>query len=195
MTSPVKLNFTVYQGSTFKQLMRWESSTVGYATIIDIQKSAPVRITTPGHAIPNDWRVRINGVNGMKEINTGETYYTANVVSSSIIEINSINSIPYTAYTSGGVLEYNTPISLTDVTARMRIVETLGSTDILYEATTENGKILIDTDNYTITVVIPAEVTSTFNFLKAVYEMSIIRAGEIVPFATGIIYVERGVVV
>ena len=27
MTSPVKLNFKVYQGSTFKEVLRWESST------------------------------------------------------------------------------------------------------------------------------------------------------------------------
>jgi len=195
MTAPVKLNFSVYQGSTFKQLLRWESATVGYANIVGITKGAPVQITAPAHGIPNNWRVKVNSVNGMKEINTGEVYYTATVKSANLIEINSINSNSYTTYTSGGVVEYNKPVDLNDITARFRIVETLGSTEIVYEATTQNGGIIIDTEDYTITIVIPASVTSDFTFLKAVYELSILRGIEVVPFATGIIYVERGVVV
>lgn len=193
MTTPIKINFQVYQGSTFKQVLRWESATKTYVPIIDITKSAPVRITAPGHNIPEGWRVRVSNVSGMKEINTGDTYYQASVEDANTVVLNSINSLSYTPYTSGGVLEYNSPVSLAAITGVLKIAENIGSSTLLYEATSQNGGIVINAATNQIILTIPSSVTSNFNFLKAVFELTLISAGEVIPFAAGLIYVERGV--
>lgn len=193
MTAPIKLNFQVYQGSTFKQILRWESATKVYVPIIDVSKSAPIRITAPGHNIPEGWRVRVSNVSGMKEINTGDLYYQATIEDANTLQLNAINSLSYTPYVSGGVVEYNAPVALAAVTGVLKIAENIGSTNLLYEATSQNGGIIINAATNQIILNIPASVTSTFNFLKAVFELSLVSAGDVIPFAAGLIYVERGV--
>lgn len=197
MTSPVKLNFSVYQGGTFKQLLRWESSTKVYIPIVDITKSAPVQITAPGHNIPAGWRVKITNVAGMKEINSEDTYYQATVLTDNAITINEINSYNYSTYTSGGLLEYNSPVDINALTAEFTIMESLNATSAAYVGTTVNGGVVFDTDNNQIILNIPPEITATFDFLKALHEVKFTNGvtGEVIPFATGLIYVERGVAV
>ena len=52
MATPAKINFKVYQGSTFLEVLRWESALKAYRNITNITKSAPVVITSAAHAIP-----------------------------------------------------------------------------------------------------------------------------------------------
>ena len=105
-TSPAKINFKMYQGSTFSELLRWESSRKIYKSITGITQAAPCIITAASHGVPNGWRVKVTNVVGMKEINSTDTYNTATFVDANSIELNGINSVGYTAYTSGGILEY-----------------------------------------------------------------------------------------
>ena len=187
MAAPVKINYKMYQGSTFREIYRWESSTKRYVPITAIQKSAPVVITAPIHQIPVGWRTKITGVNGMKEINTGEEYVTVTAKTQDTITINSINSIAFNAYTTGGVLEYNEPVDLTNYTARMQIRPKLESTEIIAELTTENGLIRIDPVLSTITVEIPAQQTEDFTFTTAVYSLELVKGLEVIPFCNGTI--------
>lgn len=198
MATPIKLNFDVYQGGSFKQLLRWESDTKVYVPIFNIAKSAPVSIIAPQHNIPNGWRAKVTNVLGMKEINNVDEYYqvTPDPNDPNLLTINAINSLSYSEYISGGVLEYNAPVDLTGITGRLVIVDNISSTTLLYEGTTENGGIEIDPGLYTITLNIPAEVTESFNFLRAVFELTLVNLQqETIPFATGLIYVEKGATV
>lgn len=185
MVAPTKINFKIYQGSTFKEVLRWESSTKAYAPITGITKSAPVVITAIGHGIPVGWRTKITNVLGMKEINSAETYRTVTETTSDNVTINDINALGYTDYISGGVLEYNTPTSLVGATARMQIRAKLDSTTIIEELTTENGKIIIDNVLKTITILLSDTITSAYTFSGAVYSMEIIVSGEVIPFIYG----------
>ena len=75
---PAKLNYKIYEGSTFQETFRWESQTKSYAQISAITKSAPCVITTSAnHTCPVNWRARVTGVSGMKEINvtSDDEYY------------------------------------------------------------------------------------------------------------------------
>lgn len=168
---PIKLNLKIYQGSTFRQTLRWESSTKVYAAITNITKAAPVVITAASHNIPVGWRAKITNVAGMKEINSDSTYHTVTSTTSDTVTINQLNSLGYTAYTSGGVLEYNQPVSLTGYTAVMQIREELTSDTVIYELTTQNGGIVFDNTLKTISIVIPDTVTRNFNFTQAVYSL------------------------
>ena len=187
MSTPAKINYKMYQGSTFSEVLRWESSKKIYVNITNISKSAPVLITTEVNTIPNNWRVKVTNVLGMKEINNTEDYHVATVISNTSIELNAINSLAFTTYTSGGVLEYNEPIDLSTYTARMQIREKLDSSTIIYELTTANGGIVLNSTDYTINLNIPATITETFTFKKAVYSMELVNTNNdsVITFAQG----------
>jgi hypothetical protein len=185
MAAPVKLNFKIYQGSTFREVLRWESSTKTYVNISAISKTAPVVVTAVDHSAPVGWRCKIGGVQGMKEINDAENYRTITAVAANTVTINSINATNYTTYTSGGVLEYNTPVDLAGYTARMQIRPTLTSTTIIQELTTANGGVVIDNVLKTITILISASQTTVLNFSTAVYSLELVAGTEVVPFCGG----------
>ena len=112
MQQPAKLNYKVYQGSTFRETYRWESQTKVYVPISAISKSAPCVITTENPTdLPVGWRFRVTGVVGMKEINTPseDSYYIATSINQAKtqVTINQVNSTGFGTYTSGGILEYN----------------------------------------------------------------------------------------
>lgn len=194
MTAPVKLNLKVYQGSTFKEILRWESSTKVYSPITAINKSAPVLITSVGHGIPTGWRAKITNVLGMKEINSLETYHTITANTVDTVSINAVNALGYTDYVSGGVLEYNQPVDLTGLTARMQVRDKLASDTVLLELTTENSGIVIDTALKTITLVVTATATAAFTFTTGVYSLELQNvAGEVFPFTTGTVTVVQEV--
>jgi hypothetical protein len=192
MAAPIKLNLKVYQGSTFRQVLRWESSTKVYVPITNITRSAPVVITAPGHNLPLGWRARVTNAGGMKEINQLD-YQTATEVTGSTVVFNQINSLAYTAYTGGGVLEYNTPVNLAGYTARMQIREKLASNVVVHTLTTENSGIVLDNNVKTITLTIPDEVTALFSFASAVYDLELMLGGEVIPFASGTLTLQREV--
>lgn len=285
---PAKLNYKIYQGSTFQQSYRWESETKVYVPISAVYKSAPcVVTTTQSHNLPLGWRFRVVGAGGMKEINSvGEdSYYVSTPVTivppvlideqelediytsvlyewqdiraadaqqvapvirpwadlspqdtyelimsageqvsppvpnifapklnsvntayqnwqtaittnqatlaaaqdahANKIEINQINSLGYNAYTSGGIIEYNSPVPLSGYAVRMQIRETVDSPTVLYSAT--GGTVLtIDQILNTINIDIPASVTQSFDFTTAVYSIELYTPnGLVVPFIAG----------
>jgi len=176
MSTPAKINYKMYQGSTFSEVLRWESSKKVYVNISNITKAAPCVLTTAAHVIPNGWRIKVTNAGGMKEINDTENYRIATVKNATSIELNDVNSIAYTAYTSGGIVEYNEPVDLSIYSARMQIREKIDSTTTIYELTTANSGILIDNTLKTITLYIPATITQNFTFKKAVYSLELVNS-------------------
>ncbi len=186
MSAPTKINFKIYQGSTFNEVLRWESPTKVYAPISGITKAAPVVISSVAHGMPNGWRFKVTNVLGMKEINSVEEYYTATDATADSVTINSLNTLGYTDYTSGGVIEYNEPIDLTGLTARMQVRAKLEDPLVILELTTENSKIAIDTVNKTITLNISATDTALLDFSSATYSLELVSSGGVVtPFCNG----------
>ncbi len=192
MTAPVKLNYKVYQGSTFSETLRWESATKIYAPITAITKTAPMVVTSTNHGIPQGWRVKITGVVGMKEANMSEPSVVTSVTQDTVT-FNSINALGYTTYTSGGVLEYNQPVDLAGFTARMQIRARLDDTAIIKELTTENGLIVINNTTKTIGLNISATDTAAFSFQTAVYSLELVNGVVVTPFANGTITLIREV--
>lgn len=186
MAAPIKLNFKVYQGSTFREILRWESATKVYKSITAISKSAPVVITASNHGAPLGWRARVVGAGGMKEINTADYYLVTDTTSDTVV-FNTVNSLGYTTYTTGGVLEYNQPIELAGYTARMQVREKLTSETTLLDLTTENGGIVINTSLCTIEILATATQTAALEFNSAVYSLELVFGSEVIPFATGTI--------
>ena len=186
MSSPARINFKIYQGSTFSEVLRWETSTKTYIPITAITKSAPLVVTAPNHGVPQEWRVKFTNIVGMTDLNSSENYYQATSVTQDTITLNSVNSLGFREYTSGGIVEYNTPTNLTGYSARMQIRANLNDTTVIEELTSENGMINISNINKTITLVIPATTTATYNFSSAVYSLEMVSSGgQVIPFCAG----------
>ncbi len=185
MAAPIKLNLKIYQGATFRETLRWESSTKVYKPITGITKAAPVVISATGHGMPAGWRFKVTNVAGMTEMNSNDVYHVANIVDTDSITVNAINALGYKDYTSGGVVEYNQPVDLAGYTGRMQIRLKLESTEVILELTTENGGIVINNTDKTISIVMTATQTTLFDFSSAVYSLELINGTEVVPFLTG----------
>lgn len=188
MSAPIKLNFKLYQGSTFREVFRWESSTKVYKPIQAITNSAPVVITAENHAVPLGWRVKVVGAGGMKEINSSEDqYYLVTAKTDNTVTLNEVNSLKYNAYTNGGVLEYNQPVPLQGYVARMQLRPKVNSDTIFDSLTTENGKLILDQENSVVTIQIPSYVTQDYDFNTAVYSLELVSGIEVIPFINGTI--------
>lgn len=188
MAAPVKLNFKMYQGATFSEVIRWESSRKIYKPITAITQAAPCIVTAVGHGVPNGWRVKITNVAGMTELNSTDEYKVATYKTIDTIELNAINSLGYKAYTTGGVVEYNEPVDLTGYTARMQLRASLDSTTTIDEYTTVNGKLLIDTSGFGITILVDALTTAGYSFSSAVYSLEMVSgAGVVTQLTSGTI--------
>lgn len=186
MGTPVKLNFKIYQGSTFNEVLRWESSTKIYKSISGITNTAPVKCEAIAHGIPEGWRVRVTNVLGMKEINSlSEDYYIASNCTADTFEINNVNALEYKQYVSGGVVEFNTPVDLDQYTGRMQIREKIDSEEIILELTSENSRIIVDNISKTIRLYIDAVTTAELTFNTAVYSLELVRGVTVLPFLSG----------
>lgn len=191
---PTKVNYKIIQGSTFQEVIRWESATKVFKTITGISKAAPTVVSCPAHGMKVGGRFRITNVLGMKEINTDEDeYYIATNITTDDITIGDLNSLGFSTYTSGGVIEYYLPMALEGVTARMQIREKLTSSEIIDELTTENGKIVVNSTNGTITLKLSDANTAGYTFNSAVYSLEVATGGTVVQLLTGTLTLVREV--
>ena len=116
---------------------------------------------------------------GLYQPPKAKDYQQATVVSTDTIEINKINASGFAAYTSGGFVQYNSPVPLDGYTARMAIKDKMRGNEY-YRLTTENGDITIDVTGYKIELSISAEVTAGFTFLSGVYDLEMVSPDGVV---------------
>lgn len=189
-----KINFAISQGSTFDEVLRWETDERVYKPITAITKAAPVVITSTGHELVTGWRIKLTDIVGMKELNSSSTYHVCTVADPNTVSINKVNSLSYTAYTSGGVIEYNKPMDLSGMTARMQIRARVDSDTVIHELTTENGGITINNTTKEIRLKISAASTAGFSFGQAVYNLEMIDSlGSVNNFARGTVTLTKEV--
>lgn len=183
-------DFELWQGKTFRRVLRWESEPYLYTAITAVTQAAPVAITAAGHAIPDGWRAAVLSAGGMRELNAknmppqDDDYHAATVVSSSVITFNKVNSAEFHAYTTGGYLAHLTPVDMTGYTARMMFKDRIGG-DIILSLTSAAG-ITIDNTAKTITILITATQTAALDTASGVYELEMADAvGFVTPLLAG----------
>jgi hypothetical protein len=185
--------FTILQGETWQRVIRWEGSPFIYKPITGISAAAPVSITAVAHGLVSGWRAAVVSVLGMTEINAVHTpprdsdYHQVTVVDANTVTMNDVNSAGYSAYASGGYLQFYTPVSLAGFTANMDIKDKIGGT-ILTSLTTVNGGIVLNAGTNTITLLMSAAATELITWANAVYDLDLISAsGVVTPLYTGTI--------
>jgi len=202
MSCPTQ-DITIVKGKTFARVLRWESLPLVYKPITAITQAAPVVISAAAHGLPDGWRTAVTSAQGMREINAkvpgkgkpplASEFHKATVLTAGTISLNDINSLEFTAYTSGGTLVYYTPVSLAGATARLQIRATEESTAVLLNLVSPTD-IVLDDAAKTITITITAAVTAAFTFLTGVYELEITIAGVVTQLLRGSVTVVEEVV-
>lgn len=176
---------TIKKGKTFNRVLRPTAPPFIYKAITAITKAAPVQITAPAHGLVSGQYVAVVSCKGMKEINAenpprDRDYHKVTVIDANTVTINDINSSDYSTYTSGGYLQFLTPVDMAGCTARRSIKDKIGGT-VLLSLTTANGGIVIDNVAHTITEKIAATVTAGFTWKKGVTDL------ELEVTATGVV--------
>lgn len=194
------MKLLIKQGATLTQIVRWETAPLIYKTITAISKAAPVSITSAAHGVPNGWRVAVQSVVGMKQINAAndppkaKDYRLAAVNNANALTLDGVNSLGYSAYVSGGVLVYATPADLAGFTARLQIRKSIPSTAVLVELTTTNGGIVLDNVDKTIKLFMTATATAALSFITGVYALEMISAtGTVTSLLEGAVLVSKEV--
>lgn len=182
---PVNKDLTILQGKSFEYPIKWETDYISYAPISGITQAAPAVVTATAHGIPDGWRVAVVSVMGMTQINAvnnppkDSEHVVIKLLSSTQVELNTVNSSQYKAYTSGGYLRFNTPQDLTGYTARMDIKDKVGGT-VLMALTSVNLRILLDNTTKTIKLDIDAADTAAITWKKGVYDLELISPSGVV---------------
>lgn len=167
------------QGKTQPLVLRCETVPIVYKTISAIQKSAPVRMTlnnTTG--LLDGWRAAVTGV---KDIDTeankvkDKDYHAVTLIDATTIEINDINAVGFKTYTSGGVLQFNTPLDLAGYDARLEIRNKKNGDTVLYTMTVTNKLIAIDNALKTVTLYFDAVPFSDLTWKKGYYELELFK--------------------
>lgn len=181
----MKQALDIRQGSTFIFVFRWETTPIVYKPITAVVAQAPVRITAPMHGLPTGWRAAVVSVLGMTHLNAknvpprSSDYYPVTIIDANTVELNAVNAAGFSAYISGGYLQFNTPVDLTAYTARMKVKDRIGGTTLL-ELTTANAGIAIDEAAKTITLTVTAAASEALTFTRGVYDLEMVSPTGIV---------------
>ena len=184
-------DWTIYQGRTFKRIVRWETTPTVFKPITNITQAAPAVVTCVGHGMRSGWYGAITDVLGMTEINAPANapragdYKQVTVVDVDNVSINDLSSAQFSTYTSGGYLRYNTPKSLDGAVARLHVRNRVGGT-LLLDISSTTGEIALSDLEHVIAVTISDEVTKLMTYTKGVYDLEIEdSAGETYVLLTG----------
>lgn len=191
------------RGNSFSLVLRWEhKDLLVYRSITGISKTAPCRVSVPGHGVTNGWRGAITNVKGMTEVNAtandvkDSDYRPMTVIDTDTVEFNSINAAGFKAYVSGGVLQYKAPVVLAGVLTRLRIRDkkggaVLASSDVA-DAPLNVIDAMLDPVALTTTYFFDADVVTAFAFKKGVYDIEMLSpSGEVDEVQTGVVTVDE----
>jgi autotransporter adhesin len=179
-----KLNLTILQGDTFSRVIRWESPPFIYKAVTGITNAAPAVVTAIAHGLKTGWRAVLVSVKGMKQINAANDpprdsdFGQVTVPDVDHVSFNKINSSDYSIYTSGGYLQFYTPVDMTGYSARMTIKDRVGGT--ILQALVSPTDIVIDNVNHTITITISAATTAGWTWTTGTYDLEMVSPTAVV---------------
>lgn len=206
-------DLTIKQGKTFTLVIRAESLPIIRKPIsgMAFDSGAP-RLTVTGHGAKTGWRGYVTRVKGPVQINAqnnpakSSDFHVMTVVDPNTVEFNEVTPVDeqgneWSAYQSGGFLEFFTPVGLTSKTARMKVrakqdktSELLASSDST-DAPKDVLTLTIDNTAKTITLTIKATDTDDFAWKTGYYDIELVgpTADDVIELAAGKITVTKEV--
>lgn len=188
----IPIDLVICQGKTFEKSLRWGTSPYVYKAIADIPSLVPVRLEVLAHGLIDGWSVAVAGVQGTTQINARDPnklrpqdFYQVTVLDVDNIELNRLNGSNFGAYTSGGFIQYATPVDLAAYPdAAMQIRDP--KTDLLLsDLSVTNGKIVLNNALKKILLTIPDAETETFTWRKGIYDLELYTGISTVGLVSG----------
>lgn len=179
--APTQHDLCIRRGSTFREVVRWETEPWRSAAIESITRGPSTRIVTQSdHGILPGWRVAVSGARGLDEFNiaghtpTEAELRRATVIDQVTVEFNGVGSIECRPHRAGtGWLIWQSPHDLSGYVARMAIRRRTGG-ELLHTLTSDvDGGIVIDDSMKTITLEIGHELTEAFAWRTGVYDLEL----------------------
>lgn len=191
MTAPT-IDLSITRGKTFEFAFLYSTGARIYRPITAMPGTTPVRLTVPGHGLPDGWPVRIACVRAPLELNTptDDPPIPATVIDADTLELNSLSGTCWRPYRTGGVLVYQAPFDLTGCHARATVRDRVGGQRLLAWSSGADGDpgsaIELDAETSQIVLTLDADTTAALPWHRGVYEVELIdRSGRVYP-VTGI---------
>lgn len=176
-------------GETFVFVVRWQSLPLISKPIQGISRAGVAVVDSISHGMPDGWKCAISGVEGMTEANVpypnrlrSSDFHKVVLVDANTVELPTLDTSTFRAYKGGGFLRYYTPTDLAGFTARMPITDPVTGEE-LFVLTTENGRIVIDNANKTITLYVTTTDIDALTWTKGNYALEM-KSGGATPVAT-----------
>jgi hypothetical protein len=192
MSCQNKQDFCIGAGETFQPVLRWGSEVLISKPITAISQAAPAVVTAVGHAVPDGWRVAVVSAKGMTQINAenfpprGTDWQKATVLTVDTVQLNKVNSADYAAYSSGGFLVYNTPVTLAGMTGVFTIRDAPLTGTVLATLTSSPAAGL--TLNDTTKQILPVLATAALTWTTGYYDLELTdTGGKITQLLSGVI--------
>ncbi len=203
-----KIDIDIVRGDTCPVLLRWSTEPLVAKPISSISfASGCPRIGVASHGIIDGFDVFMAGIVGPTQLNSAHRdpvktdkestsdWHAARVVDANTIDLRGIvpfddQGKAFKDWVSGGFVYYNTAVDLTGYTARMTIKDKYGGAE-LHSLTTENGGIALDVALGTITLIFSATDTAAFAWKKGVYDLEMVKGGEVTKIAKGVVTVDN----
>lgn len=184
-------DIVIRQGHTYKTVLRWEAPPIVRVPIVAITcPTGAARLNAPAHGILNGWRCAVTNVKGMTEINVSDPnkirdaeYRQATVIDADTIELNEVNAAGFRPYVSGGFLQYNTPVVLAGVAARVRLWTKQGGVLLASSEASDDPldvlTLTIDAINRTLTIFFSVEATELLGGKAGWYDVEAVTGGTV----------------
>lgn len=165
-------NLTIRRGETFNYCVQWMSEPFRFIAIKNVSSTMPVTLTVDKHGLTTGTPVDVIRANAKTQETILESAKVI-VVDENTLQIDD-ETTGLKAYTKADYLRVHTYVKLGGMKARCYFKKAIGA-PILFEMTTENGRIYIDENTNLITLNIPAKVTEAIEFDSAKYDLELVQ--------------------
>lgn len=186
------VNLTIRKGETFNYSLRWMCEPLRFIYIQDVAPTMPLTLTVPGHRLKTGTPVDLVKVTGKTQDVAAENVKVI-VIDDKTVQLDS-DEIGLKLFKNADYMRVYTYVDLTGLTARCYFKQKVGG-DILFEMTTENGRIEVDEENLFISMNIPADVTEKLTFKKAKYDLELVQSNYVIRIIEGEVTVEDEITV
>ncbi|TXH10882.1 MAG: hypothetical protein E6R04_04265 [Spirochaetes bacterium] len=184
------VDFCVKKGETFQKRFFWSDGTLTSKAISAISQAAPMVVTATGHGMVNNWRAAVVSARGMLQANAegyppgAAEWKRVSVIDANNVQFDEVNSADFDAYTSGGFLVYQNPVSLAGAVASLYIRDAPETGTVLATLTSSpSSGLLLDDTTKAITATLQ---TAALTWNIGYYDLEVtLTTGRIVQVAYG----------
>lgn len=179
-----QLLVSVRKGADADIALRLETSILKFSAISAMTQSAPLRVTSTGHGLLDQWHAAIVDAQGMTELNAVESnaimdseFHQISVVDANTVEFNGISSAGFSSYTSGGHLAYYEPMGLSGYTSARADIKTRVGGDVALALNTDDGTLEIDAASGTLFIRLDEGSLSALPALEYFFDVELVGPG------------------